>query len=103
LQRAAQRKRITIKKITDSNQLFFLSGVVVGGMDGVITSLVSHQARHVSRSKAATKRYLAAANVPTPRGRALLPTNYSRAVKYLRWLGKPVTVKPSSGRTAKGI
>src|SRR5690625_329804 len=30
LQRAAQRKRITIKKITDANQLFFLSGVVVG-------------------------------------------------------------------------
>lgn len=103
LQRAAQRKRITIKKITDSNQLFFLSGVVVGGMDGVITSLVSHQARRVSRSKAATKRYLAAAEVPTPKGRALSPTNYSRAVKYMRLLGKPVTVKPSSGRTAKGI
>ena len=103
LQRAAQRKRITIKKITDSNQLFFLSGVVVGGMDGVVTSLVSHQARRISRSKAATKRYLASAEVPTPRGRALSPVNYSRAVKYMRFLGKPLTIKPSSGRTAKGI
>lgn len=103
LQRAAQRKRITIKKITDSNQLFFLSGVVVGGMDGVMTSLVSHQARRISRSKAATKSYLASAEVPTPRGRALLPVHYARAVKYLRFLGKPVTIKPAAGRPSKGI
>lgn len=103
LQRAARRKRITIKKITESNQLFFLSGVVVGGMDGVITSLVSHQARRISRSKAMTKRYLTAADVPTPKGRAIPPTEFSRAVKYMKSLGQQVTVKPSSGRTAKGI
>lgn len=103
LQRAARRKRITIKKITESNQLFFLSGVVVGGMDGVITSLVSHQARRISRSKAMTKRYLAAAEVPTPKGRAINPTEFSRAVKYMKSLGKQVTVKPSAGRSAKGI
>lgn len=103
LQRAARRKRITIKKITESNQLFFLSGVVVGGMDGVITSLVSHQARRISRSKAMTKRYLVAAEVPTPKGRAINPTEFSRAVKYMKSLGKQVTVKPSAGRSAKGI
>ncbi|WP_022873845.1 hypothetical protein [Nesterenkonia alba] len=103
LQRAARRKRMTIKKITESNQLFFLSGVVVGGMDGVITSLVSHQARRVSRSKAMTKRYLDAAEVPTPKGRAINPTDFARAVKYMKSLGKQVTVKPSSGRAGKGI
>lgn len=103
LQRAARRKKMTIKKITDSNQLFFLSGVVVGGMDGVITSLVSHQARRVSRSKAMTKRYLTASDVPTPKGKAINPTDFSRAVKYLKSLGGPVTVKPSSGRASKGI
>ncbi|WP_300345348.1 hypothetical protein [Nesterenkonia sp.] len=103
LQRAARRKRMTIKKITESNQLFFLSGVVVGGMDGVITSLVSHQARRVTRSKAMTKRYLNAADVPTPKGRAINPTEFSRAVKYMKALGKQVTVKPSSGRASKGI
>lgn len=103
LQRAARRRRMTIKKITDSNQLFFLSGVLVGGMDGVITSLVSHQARRVSRSKAMTKRYLNSAEVPTPKGKAINPTDFSRAVKYMKALGKQVAVKPSAGRSAKGI
>ncbi|GAA1817977.1 hypothetical protein GCM10009771_17560 [Nesterenkonia flava] len=103
LQKAARRKKMTIKKITESNQIFFLSGVVVGGMDGVLTSLVSHQARRVSRSKAMTKRYLAASDIPTPKGKAINPTEFSRAVKYMKALGKPVTVKPSSGRAGKGI
>lgn len=103
LQRAARRKRMTIKKITESNQLFFLSGVLVGGTDGVITSLVSHQARRVSRSKAMTKRYLSSAEVPTPKGKAINPTDFSRAVKYMKTLGKQVAVKPSSGRASKGI
>lgn len=103
LQRAARRKRMTIKKITESNQLFFLSGVLVGGMDGVITSLVSHQARRVSRSKAMTKRYLASAEVPTPKGKAINPTDFARAVKYMKALGKRVAVKPSAGRAARGI
>lgn len=103
LQRAARRRRMTIKKVTDSNQLFFLSGVLVGGMDGVITSLVSHQARRVSRSKAMTKRYLDSAEVPTPKGKAINPTEFSRAVKYMKTLGRQVTVKPSAGRAGKGI
>lgn len=103
LQRAARRKRMTLKKITESNQLFFLSGVLVGGMDGIITSLVSHQARRVSRSKAMTKRYLNSAEIPTPKGKAINPTDFARAVKYMKSLGKEVTVKPSSGRAAKGI
>ncbi|WP_166429982.1 hypothetical protein [Nesterenkonia sphaerica] len=103
LQRAARRKRMTIKKISESNQLFFLSGVLVGGMDGVITSLVSHQARRVSRSKAMTKRYLASAEVPTPKGKAINPTDFARAVKYMKALGKRVAVKPSAGRAARGI
>lgn len=103
LQRAARRKRMTIKKITESNQLFFLSGVLVGGMDGVITSLVSHQARRVSRSKAMTKRYLSSAEVPTPKGKAINPTDFARAVKYMKALGKRVAVKPSAGRAARGI
>lgn len=103
LQRAARRRRMTIKKVTDSNQLFFLSGVLVGGMDGVITSLVSHQARRVSRSKAMTKRYLDSAEVPTPKGKAINPTEFSRAVKHMKALGKQVTVKPSAGRAGKGI
>ncbi|GAB3848430.1 hypothetical protein [Nesterenkonia populi] len=103
LQRAARRKRMTIKIISESNQLFFLSGVVVGGTDGVITSLVSHQARRLSRSKAMTKRYLQASEVPTPRGKAISPTEFSRAVKTMKSLGKRVAVKPSSGRIGKGI
>lgn len=103
IHRAARRKGITVKQISGSNRIFFLSDVVVGGMDAVITSLVSHQARRVSRSKQMTKRYLEASEVPTPKGKAINTTDFSRAVKYMKALGKPVAVKPSSGRTGKGI
>ncbi|GGE60535.1 ATP-binding protein [Nesterenkonia cremea] len=103
IQRAAHRKSMTVKQISESNRVFFLSDVVVGGMDAVITSLVSHQARRISRSKQMTKRYLEASEVPTPKGKAINTTEFSRAVKYMKALGKPVAVKPSSGRTGKGI
>lgn len=103
LHRAARRKRITVKQISESNRIFFLSDVVVGGMDAAITSLVSHQARRISRSKQMTKRYLEASEVPTPKGKAINTTEFSRAVKYMKALGRPVAVKPSSGRTGKGI
>ncbi|MBE1524877.1 hypothetical protein [Nesterenkonia lutea] len=103
LHRAARRKKMTITKINDSNVLFFLAGMVVGGMDTVVTSLVSHQARRVSASKAMTKKYLQAAEVPTPRGRAINPTEFSRAVQHLKKSGGPVTVKPSAGRAGRGI
>ena len=65
--------------------------------------MVSHQARRVSRSKAMTKRYLSSAEVPTPKGKAINPTDFSRAVKYMKALGKRVAVKPSAGRAARGI
>ncbi|GAA1183437.1 hypothetical protein [Nesterenkonia xinjiangensis] len=100
---AAKRRKITVKTISDSNRLLFLSGVVIGGMDSIITSLVSHQARRVSRSKQMTKKYLMASEVPTPQGRAISPTEFSRAVKYMKALGGPVAVKPSAGRAGKGI
>lgn len=103
LHRAAKRKQMTITKINDSNVLFFLSGMVVGGMDAVVTSLVSHQARRVSASKAMTKKYLQAAEVPTPKGRAINPTEYSRAVQHLKKSSGPVAVKPSAGRAGRGI
>ncbi|GAB3194012.1 ATP-binding protein [Nesterenkonia suensis] len=103
LMAAAKRQKITVKKINDTNRLLFLSGVVIGGMDSVITSLVSHQARRVSRSKQMTKRYLMASEVPTPKGRAISPTEFSRAVKYMKAVSGPVVVKPSSGRAGQGI
>lgn len=103
LHRAARRKKMTITKINDSNVLFFLSGMVVGGMDTVVTSLVSHQARRVSASKAMTKKYLQAAEVPTPKGRAINPTEFTRAVQHLKKSDGPVTVKPSAGRAGRGI
>lgn len=103
LQYAARRKKITVSSISDANRIFSLNGIVIGGMDTVVTSLVSHQARRVSRSKNLTKRYLDAAEVPTPKGRVLQPDQFSRAVKYMKSLSKPVVVKPSNGRAGKGI
>lgn len=103
LQDAARRRGMTAERITDNHVVFSLSGIVVGGMDSAVTSLVSNHARRVARSKQLTRRYLETAGVPTPQGRGISPTQFSRAVKYLKSLSGPAAVKPSTGRTGRGI
>ncbi|GAA3287598.1 hypothetical protein [Nesterenkonia halobia] len=103
LQDAARRRGMTAERITDNHVVFSLSGIVVGGMDSAVTSLVSNHARRVARSKQLTRRYLETAGVPTPQGRGISPTQFSRAVKYLKTLGGPAAVKPSTGRTGRGV
>lgn len=103
LYRAARRKKIRMKKITDSQRILFHSGVAIGGVEDGVTSLVSHQARRVCRSKALTMRYLKASGVPTPDGRVLHQSQYSTAVRYWERLGRRATVRPSRSGSGRGV
>lgn len=103
LYRAARRKKIRMKKITESQRVLFHSGVAVGGVEEGVTSLVSHQARRVCRSKSLTKRYLRASGLPTPAGKVLHQSQYNAAVRYWEKLGRVATVRPSRGDSSGGV
>lgn len=103
LYRAARRKKIRMKKIAESHRILFHSGVAIGGLEDGVTSLVSHQARRVCRSKALTKRYLKASEIPTPAGKVLHQSQYNTAVRYWEKLGRIATVKPSRSEGGRGV
>ena len=100
--RAARRNKVNMKKITDAHRILFYSGVAVGGVDDGVTSLVSHQAHRICRSTGMIRRYLKAADVPTPQGRVLQHNQYSAAVRCWETLGRRATVKPSRASGAQG-
>lgn len=100
--RAARRNKLHIKRITDAHRILFYSGVAVGSVDEGVTSLVSHQAHRVCRSTGMVRRYLKAAEVPTPQSRVLQHGQYSVAVRYWETLGRRATVKPARASGAQG-
>lgn len=67
----------------------------MGGINEGVTSLVSHQAHRICRSTGMTRRYLNAADVPTPQSKVLQHNQYATAVRYWEKLGRRATVKPS--------
>ena len=100
--RAARRNKLHMKRITDAHRILFYSGVAVGSVDEGVTSLVSHQAHRVCRSTGMVRRYLKAAEVPTPQSRVLQHNQYSTAVRYWEKLGRRATVKPARASGAQG-
>ncbi|MGH3458414.1 MAG: hypothetical protein ACRDPN_09365, partial [Aeromicrobium sp.] len=75
----------------------------VGGMTGMLSSLVGRQADDVCRSKNLTKQMLEAAGMPTPAGIALDPDQLDEALTHLRAVGRPSVLKPSTGHGGAGI
>lgn len=104
LYRAARRCRLHVKKISHTHRALFHSGAAVGGINEGVTSLVSHQAHRICRSTGMIRRYLKAAEVPTPESKVLQQNQYATAVKYWERLGRRATVKPAraSGSRADG-
>lgn len=94
LDRAAKQLKIHVKKLSKSHQVLLHSGVAVGGLEDGVTSLVSHQAHRVCRSRALLKRYLRASGVPTLRSKVLHPNQFQTAIRFWEHLGARVNVKP---------
>lgn len=64
LRRALRRRRVTLKPVGEHSQVFVFGGVVVGGMDSVVTTLVSAHARRIVADPQLLRRHLELQEVP---------------------------------------
>lgn len=64
LRRALRRRRVTLKPVGERSQVFVFGGVVVGGMDSVVTTLVSAHARRITADPQLLRRHLQLQEVP---------------------------------------
>lgn len=75
LRRDLRRRRVTLKAVGEHSQVFVFGGVVVGGMDASVTTLVSAHARRIAADPNLLRRHLQIQEVPlaaarTPAGPA---------------------------------
>ncbi|GAA1116122.1 hypothetical protein [Nesterenkonia jeotgali] len=66
LRRALRRRRVTLRPVGESSQVFVFGGVVVGGMDSVVTTLVSAHARRITADAQLLRRHLEIQELPLP-------------------------------------
>ncbi|GAA1183445.1 hypothetical protein GCM10009674_22300 [Nesterenkonia xinjiangensis] len=97
------RRSISIREVGAKNSVLLFGGVVVGGMDHTMTTLVSANARRISRSKALTRRHLELQELPVPSGRTFREDEITEAAKYLGSLPGLGVLKPVTGRSGHGI
>lgn len=64
LRRALRRRRVTLKAVGEHSQVFVFGGVVVGGMDASVTTLVSAHARRIAADPNLLRRHLQIQEVP---------------------------------------
>ncbi|MGJ9372670.1 hypothetical protein [Nesterenkonia sp. CF4.4] len=64
LRRALRRRRVTLKSVGENSQVFVFGGVVVGGMDAAVTTLVSAHARRITADPNLLRRHLQIQEVP---------------------------------------
>ncbi|MGJ9406816.1 hypothetical protein ACHABQ_10900 [Nesterenkonia aurantiaca] len=64
LGRALRRRRVTLKPVGEHGLVFVFGGVVVGGMDSVVTTLVSAHARRIVADPQLLRRHLELQEVP---------------------------------------
>lgn len=103
LQQELTRRSVSVREIDPENAVFLFGGVVVGGMDRTVTTLVSSNARRIARNKALAKRHFELQEIPVPAGRTFREGEITEAAKYLGSLSGPGVLKPATGRSGHGI
>ncbi|WP_139827823.1 hypothetical protein [Nesterenkonia sp. PF2B19] len=103
LRRELAQRRITVREVSPHNHVLLFGGVVIGGFDRTMTSLVSSNARRVTRNKALTKRHFELQEIPVPAGRTFSENEITEAAKYLGSLSGPAVLKPASAKPGHGI
>ncbi|KUG59868.1 hypothetical protein [Nesterenkonia jeotgali] len=66
IRRALRRRRVTLRPVGENSQVFVFGGVVVGGMDSVVTTLVSAHARRITADAQLLRRHLEIQELPLP-------------------------------------
>lgn len=99
---AARARGIPISRVDPSGRIVELgTGVYRRRFFGSVTSETSKLGDRISADKSLAKRYLAAAGVPVPEGRAVRTAE--QAVDAARALGFPVVVKPNDAAGSAGV
>lgn len=100
--RAALDSGLTVRKIRSGH--YFLDGQrVVGSVQSMVTSLISHQAVQICSSKEIMKDLLIIAGIPVPRGSAFSKNELSKGLHFHQSLEAASVVKPDRGRGGMGI
>jgi cyanophycin synthetase len=99
--RAAMVRGIPHRRLTDGSLVQFGWGSRQRRIQAAETDRSSAIAESIAQDKELTKRLLAAAGVPTPRGRSV--SDAEDAWAAAREIGGPVVVKPRNGNQGKGV
>lgn len=99
---AAQRWGLDVAQ--HGQHAFFYKGeVLVGGMNGMVTSLVSTVAVSTCKSKPRVRALLERAGVNVAPGRAFKSTEFGEALRFFLASDGPVVVKPGAQSGGRGI
>ncbi|NUZ05872.1 cyanophycin synthetase [Piscinibacter koreensis] len=99
---AAERRRIPVLRLTDEANLFQLGwGHRQQRIQATLTSRTNHVAVGIASDKELTKRLLAEAGIPVPRGRVVKTLDAARAAAHAAC--GAVVVKPLNGNQGKGV
>ncbi|MBO9560336.1 MAG: cyanophycin synthetase [Caulobacter sp.] len=97
----ARRRGIPVQRLDDQSLIQFGYGARRKLIRASITGETSHIAVETAGDKALTKRLLAAAGVPVPRGAVVRTAD--EAVKEAQRLTGPVVIKPQDGNHGRGV
>lgn len=104
LQAALRRKKVKVQSVSPNYSNFTYGTDIIGGMDRMVTTLVSDLGRQICADKSLTKQHLELRGLPVPEGRAFNSEAVPAAAsEYLDALGGPAVVKPVTGRSGAGI
>jgi len=99
---AAEQRDIPVLRLTDDANLFQLGwGVRQQRIQATTTSQTNYIAVGIASDKELTKRLLAEAGLPVPRGETV--DKLEQAERFRQRLGRPVAVKPLDGNQGKGV
>ncbi|GGE68169.1 hypothetical protein [Nesterenkonia cremea] len=103
LQAALKRKKVKVQQVDAKHRNFCFGNDLVGGMDRMVTTLVSDLARHVAADKWLSKKHFWHQGLPVPDGQEFLAAEFSAAVSLLGSLRAPAVLKPVAASSGYGI
>lgn len=103
VQAALKRKKVKVKQVDARHRNFSFGGDLIGGMDRMVTTLVSDAARHVAVDKWLSKRHFELQGLPVPNGQEFSPSEFSAAARLLGSLRAPAVLKPVTAGSGYGI
>lgn len=101
-QKTANNKGLLVE-INRKRTYFYKNEMLVGGLVGYRSSSISPGTVRICRQKQQTFKALKSKGIPVPEGKVFDRTEFNKAQRWVRKLGKDVVVKPASFEGGKGV